>query len=38
MEKRDNKSIIKDEFKGIDSVPDDELEYYWTDTYFPGRQ
>ena len=31
MEKRDNKSIIKDEFKGIDSVSDDELEYFGSD-------
>ncbi|MBO6089459.1 MAG: hypothetical protein J6P37_04010 [Lachnospiraceae bacterium] len=31
MEKRDNKSLIKDEFKGIDSVSDDELEYFGSD-------
>ncbi len=31
MEKRDNKTIIEDEFKGIDSVNDEELEYFGKD-------
>jgi len=31
MDKRDYKTIIEDEFKGIDSVSDDELEYFGSD-------
>jgi len=36
MEKRDNKTIIEEEFNGIDSIYDEELEYFGKDPIKKG--